>query len=116
MILGLTVINETYRAERHSYKLDLAIDDIYSIELFSFPNPPERPSRPEATGLRHLAFEVDKLRVSLFLIAFSNLLKGNFSTAGNRFILALKKCRGGNLKKNAPKILYDKVYSTLKKV
>ncbi|MBF04755.1 MAG: hypothetical protein CMP76_15850 [Flavobacterium sp.] len=60
-ILGLTVINETYRAERHSYKLDLAIDDIYSIELFSFPNPPERPSRPEATGLRHLAFEVDKL-------------------------------------------------------
>ncbi|MVO10262.1 VOC family protein [Flavobacterium sp. TP390] len=60
-ILGLKIINETYRAERQSYKLDLAINDTYSIELFSFPSPPQRPSRPEATGLRHLAFEVDQL-------------------------------------------------------
>lgn len=58
-ILGLTVVQEVYRAERKSYKLDLSVNGLYQIELFSFENPPERPSRPEATGLRHLAFEVD---------------------------------------------------------
>ena len=60
-VLGLTVIREVYREERDSYKLDLALNGEYIIELFSFPDPPERPSRPEATGLRHLAFEVDDL-------------------------------------------------------
>ena len=60
-ILGLEVLNETYRAERMSYKLDLAINGQYCIELFSFTNPPQRTSRPEATGLRHLAFEVNDL-------------------------------------------------------
>lgn len=60
-ILGLKIINETYRKERESYKLDLALNGEYVIELFSFPNPPKRPTRPEATGLRHLAFEVDNL-------------------------------------------------------
>ena len=60
-ILGLSIIRETYRSDRKSYKLDLALDGNYIIELFSFPNPPERVSAPEATGLRHLAFEVDKL-------------------------------------------------------
>jgi glyoxylase I family protein len=59
--LGLPIIRETYRAERDSYKLDLAIGDHAQIELFSFPNPPLRPSLPEAQGLRHLAFEVDHL-------------------------------------------------------
>lgn len=58
-ILGLNIIQEVFRKERQSYKLDLAIDNNYVIELFSFPNPPERASRPEASGLRHLAFEVD---------------------------------------------------------
>jgi len=57
-ILGLTIIAEAYRAERQSYKLDLALADDTQLELFSFPNPPERPSRPEACGLRHLAFAV----------------------------------------------------------
>lgn len=60
-LLGLTILAETYRAERQSYKLDLALNGQYVIELFSFPNPPRRPSRPEAAGLRHLAFAVDKL-------------------------------------------------------
>ena len=60
-VLGLEVIREIYREERASYKLDLALDGNYIIELFSFPNPPSRPSQPEATGLRHLAFEVDDL-------------------------------------------------------
>jgi glyoxylase I family protein len=60
-ILGLKAIREVYRTERQSYKLDLALNDQYVIELFSFPAPPPRPSRPEALGLRHLAFEVDDL-------------------------------------------------------
>ncbi|WPP48985.1 VOC family protein [Catalinimonas niigatensis] len=60
-ILGLQLIREVYREKRQSYKLDLALNDQYVIELFSFPNPPARPSRPEATGLRHLAFEVENV-------------------------------------------------------
>ncbi len=58
-VLGLQVVREVYREARDSYKLDLAIGENYVIELFSFPNPPARPSRPEACGLRHLAFEVE---------------------------------------------------------
>ena len=61
--LGLKVLNEEYRKERKSYKLDLGLNDHYQIELFSFENPPARPSRPEAQGLRHLAFEVDDIEV-----------------------------------------------------
>ena len=60
-ILELNIIREVYREERRSYKLDLELNDTYIIELFSFPDPPQRVSRPEATGLRHLAFEVDNL-------------------------------------------------------
>lgn len=67
-ILGLKIINETYRELRKSYKLDLALNGEYIIELFSFPDPPKRPSRPEAAGLRHLAFEVDDLnKIIIFL-------------------------------------------------
>ena len=60
-ILGLNIIREVYREERKSYKLDLAIGGDYVIELFSFPNPPKRPSRPESCGLRHLAFAVENV-------------------------------------------------------
>ncbi|MCL7748217.1 VOC family protein [Halalkalibacter alkaliphilus] len=60
-ILGLKIINETYRSERNSYKLDLQIGNS-QIELFSFPESPERPSYPEARGLRHPAFEVDDVQ------------------------------------------------------
>jgi len=56
--LGLRIVAEHLRAERQSWKLDLALPDGSQIELFSFPNPPARPSYPEACGLRHLAFEV----------------------------------------------------------
>jgi glyoxylase I family protein len=58
-ILGLKVVQEVYREARKSYKLDLSVNGLYQIELFSFGDTPERPSRPEAAGLRHLAFEVD---------------------------------------------------------
>jgi glyoxylase I family protein len=56
--LGLRVLAEHFRAERNSYKLDLALADGAQIELFSFPQAPPRPSYPEAQGLRHLAFAV----------------------------------------------------------
>lgn len=59
--LGLQIIAENYRAERDSWKLDLALPDGGQLELFSFPDPPARPSRPEACGLRHLAFVVTDL-------------------------------------------------------
>jgi glyoxylase I family protein len=60
-ILGLSVRAEIWRKDRPSWKTDLAIGDNYVIELFSFPDPPTRLTRPEATGLRHLAFAVPDL-------------------------------------------------------
>jgi len=60
-ILGLEVIAENYRKDRDSYKLDLKLPDGGQIELFSFPGSPERPSYPEASGLRHLAFFVSSI-------------------------------------------------------
>ncbi|MGF1700348.1 VOC family protein [Photobacterium makurazakiensis] len=62
-ILGLKVVAEHYREARDSFKLDLALPDGSQIELFSFSNPPERPSFPEAKGLRHLAFVVDSVEL-----------------------------------------------------
>lgn len=55
-VLGLPVLAETYRPEKDSWKLDLALADGAQLELFSMPSPPPRPTRPEAAGLRHLAF------------------------------------------------------------
>ena len=63
-ILGLPVIQEVYRAERQSYKLDLKVGES-QIELFSFPSPPPRLTRPEACGLRHLAFEVKDVEATV---------------------------------------------------
>ncbi|GAB3524618.1 SMU1112c/YaeR family gloxylase I-like metalloprotein [Photobacterium alginatilyticum] len=60
-VLGLSVIEENYRANRESYKLDLQLPDGSQVELFSFPSPPSRSSFPEASGLRHLAFVVDSV-------------------------------------------------------
>lgn len=64
-VLGFKIIKETYRKERDSYKLDLAINGQYQIELFSFPEYKERNSFPESKGLRHLAFEVDDVDLSV---------------------------------------------------
>ena len=67
-MLGFQIKNEVYRAERQSFKLDLSLNGLYLIELFSFPNPPERLSRPESTGLRHIAFGVNNIEEAcLFL-------------------------------------------------
>jgi glyoxylase I family protein len=63
-VLGLKILAENYRETRQSYKLDLALPDGGQIELFSFVGAPERPSYPEARGLRHLAFLVDDVAKS----------------------------------------------------
>jgi glyoxylase I family protein len=72
-ILGLTILQEIYREERDSYKLDLALNNEYIVELFSFPNPSERPSRPEACGLRHLAFEVNDIEQTRGFLVQNNI-------------------------------------------
>ncbi|TSE07767.1 SMU1112c/YaeR family gloxylase I-like metalloprotein [Aquimarina algiphila] len=64
-LLGFKIMNEIYRKGRQSYKLELSLNGLYVIELFSFPNPPKRISGPEAVGLRHLAFEVDDFNLTL---------------------------------------------------
>jgi glyoxylase I family protein len=64
-VLGLRILREVYREARQSWKLDLALGEQYIIELFSFPEPPPRPTRPEATGLRHLAFAVSDIEATV---------------------------------------------------
>jgi len=71
--LGLSIVREVYREARDSYKLDLALGEHYIIELFSFPNPPTRPSRPEACGLRHLAFQVKNMEETVRQLATVNI-------------------------------------------
>lgn len=73
-ILGFSIVAEHYRAQRNSYKLDLKLGDKYCLELFSFANPPARPSRPEACGLRHLAFEVDQLEPVITWLNKNNIV------------------------------------------
>lgn len=68
-ILGAKILQESYRTERQSYKLDLQFADGSQIELFSFPNPPARPTTPEACGLRHLAFRVENLEQAVEFLA-----------------------------------------------
>lgn len=72
-VLGLRVLRETYRAERNSWKLDLALNGRYTIELFSFPDPPARRSHPEAAGLRHLAFTVENIEETVERLLAQNI-------------------------------------------
>jgi len=60
-VLGFKIVKEVYRSERNSYKLDLSLEGQYLIELFSFPDPPARITNPEASGLRHIEFEVSDI-------------------------------------------------------
>lgn len=73
-VLGFEILAENYRTERDSYKLDLILNGVYCIELFSFPNPPDRISMPEASGLRHLAFSVENIEDSISELASKNVL------------------------------------------
>lgn len=72
-VLGFKVISENFREKRQSYKTDLSFNDDYVVELFSFPNPPQRKTNPEATGLRHLAFEVNNIEESVKELDFLNI-------------------------------------------
>mgnify|MGYP006139922715 FL=1 len=72
-ILGFTIEKEVYRQERQSYKLDLSLKGQYVIELFSFPNPPQRTSRPEAAGLRHIAFGVKDIEKEIQFLTSKNI-------------------------------------------
>ena len=72
-ILGMEILREVFRNERNSYKLDLALNGKYIIELFSFPNPPKRTSQPEASGLRHLAFEVENIEIAIQELNLKNV-------------------------------------------
>ncbi len=72
-ILGFEIINETHRKERESFKLDLAINGTYCIELFSFPEYRERASFPEAKGLRHLAFAVENVEEWITFLRSKNI-------------------------------------------
>lgn len=56
--LGFEVIRENYRPDKGDWKLDLRVNEQTELEIFAPQNPPERPSYPEACGLRHLAFRV----------------------------------------------------------
>jgi glyoxylase I family protein len=87
-VLGLEIIQEIYRAERDSFKLDLALNGNYVIELFSFPNPPKRVSRPEAVGLRHLSFSVGDLEESIEFLTDNGIATEPIridETTGKRF-------------------------------
>ena len=64
-VLGFEIVQEVYRAKRQSYKLDLRVNGLYQIELFSFPETADRPSFPEAKGLRHLAFLVEDIEAAI---------------------------------------------------
>jgi glyoxylase I family protein len=68
--LGFEIILETFRAERQSWKLDLRIQGGGQLEIFSFPVTPDRPSTPEACGLRHLAFRVADLDETERILTF----------------------------------------------
>lgn len=72
-ILGFEVEREVFREARNSWKLDLKVAGKYQIELFSFPDPAPRPSRPEAAGLRHLAFEVSDLDKAILFLSTKNV-------------------------------------------
>ena len=73
-ILGFKIENEVYRKERNSYKLDLSLNGQYLIELFSFPNPPARQTRPEATGLRHISFGAKDIENSIAILKSQNII------------------------------------------
>ena len=73
-VLGFEILAENYRSDRDSYKLDLILNGVYCIELFSFPEPPKRISQPEASGLRHLAFSVNDIETSINELALKQVV------------------------------------------
>ena len=67
--LGFSVIRENYRLERKDWKLDLRVNEHTELEIFVEENPPKRVNRPEACGLRHLAFCVKSVEQTVRKLA-----------------------------------------------
>lgn len=90
--LGLTIVQEIFREERESYKLDLALNGTFIVELFSFKNAPKRVSAPEAAGLRHLAFEVNNIQETRNYFTLQNInaedIRMDVHTHKNYFFIA----------------------------
>jgi glyoxylase I family protein len=90
--LGLTIVQEIFREERESYKLDLALNGTFIVELFSFKNAPKRVSAPEAAGLRHLAFEVNNIQETRNYFTAQNInaeeIRMDVYTQKNYFFIA----------------------------
>lgn len=90
--LGLTIVQEIFREERESYKLDLALNGTFIVELFSFKNAPKRVSGPEAAGLRHLAFEVNNIQETRNYFTAQNInaeeIRMDVHTQKNYFFIA----------------------------
>ena len=63
--LGFKVKREVERKEREDFIIFLDGGENIEIELFIEKNPPKRLTRPEARGLRHLAFKVDDIYKSV---------------------------------------------------
>lgn len=59
--LGFSVIRENFRPEKNDWKLDLRVNETTELEIFGVSNPPKRVTRPEAAGLRHLAFSTEDI-------------------------------------------------------
>lgn len=88
-VIGCQVIAEHWREEQQSYLTKLSLNGDYVIELFSFPSPPQRPSYPEAAGLRHLAFEVDDIAAQVAELARMGIAHEDIrtdATTGKRFV------------------------------
>jgi glyoxylase I family protein len=67
--LGFEVVRENWRPEKRDWKLDLRVNPTTELEIFAPENPPERPSYPEACGLRHLAFRVGDIDAAVAELA-----------------------------------------------
>jgi glyoxylase I family protein len=69
-ILGFKLINELFREEKNSWKVDFLLPDGKQIEMFTFHKCPPRVTNPEACGLRHLALsakDIYRVRSDLML-------------------------------------------------
>ena len=115
--MGLKIVAEHYRAERDSYKLDLALPDGGQIELFSFPSPPARPSFPEACGLRHLAFAVDDLDACVLTLAAQGIVLQAIRVdeyTGQRFVFLPTQmgCRWSCMSASLSNLLINSEYFT----
>ena len=70
--LGFPIVRENFRPARGDWKLDLRVGngpDAIELEIFGEVNPPRRVSRPEACGLRHLAFRVQDIDAAVAELA-----------------------------------------------